>query len=45
MNANRNIVIDFRVNENHDHFVRKDRKVQPHQIKKYATKPKFKKNR
>lgn len=40
MNANRNLVIDFRVNNEHDHFIGKDKHTQPHQKKKYATKPK-----
>lgn len=40
MNANRNLVIDFRVNNEHDHFINKDKHTQPHQKKKYATKPK-----
>ena len=39
MNANRNLVIDFRVNNEHDHFIVKDKHTQPHQKKKYATKP------
>lgn len=40
MNASRNLVIDFRVNSKHDHFINKDKHIQPHQKKKYATKPK-----
>ncbi len=40
MNANRNLVIDFRVNNEHDHFIGDKKHVQPHQKKKYATKPK-----
>lgn len=42
MNANRNLVIDFRVNNEHDHFINKDKHVQPHiKNKKRATKPKL----
>ena len=40
MNANRNLVIDFRVNNEHDHFIGDIKHIQPHQKKKYATKPK-----
>ena len=40
MNANRNLVIDFRVNKEHDHFIGDVKHIQPHQKKKYATKPK-----
>ena len=40
MNANRNLVIDFRVNNEHDHFIGDIKHTQPHQKKKYATKPK-----
>ena len=40
MNANRNLVIDFRVNKEHDHFIGKNKHTQPHQRKRYATKPK-----
>ena len=40
MNANRNLVIDFRVNNEHDHFIGDVKHTQPHQKKKYATKPK-----
>ena len=40
MNANRNLVIDFRVNNKHDHYIGDVKHVQPHQKKKYATKPK-----
>jgi hypothetical protein len=40
MNANRNLVIDFRVNNEHDHYINKEKHVQPHQKKKYATKAK-----
>ena len=41
MNAARNLVIDFRVNGKHDHYINKpeDKHVQPHQPKKAATKP------
>ena len=30
MNAARNLVIDFRINGKHDHYINKDKKVQPH---------------
>ena len=40
MNANRNLVIDFRVNKTHDHYINDTNHTQPHQKKKYATKPK-----
>ena len=30
MNANRNLVIDFQVNHKHDHYINKDKHVQPH---------------
>ena len=43
MNANRNLVIDFRVNKEHDHFINKDKNTQPHQRRKFATK--LKRNR
>lgn len=39
MNRN-DIVIDFRINGVHDHYIGKEKHVQPHQKKKYATKPK-----
>lgn len=41
MNANRNLMIDFRVNHKHDHFINdpKTKHVQPHQPKMAATKP------
>jgi len=50
MNANRNLKIDFRINKYrgkkfvtdlHDHFINdpQNRHVQPHQPKRYATKP------
>lgn len=39
MNRNRNIVIDFRVNNKHDHYINDKKHVQPHQPKRYATKP------
>ena len=41
MNANRNLMIDFRVNRKHDHFINdpKTRNTQPHQPKSAATKP------
>lgn len=46
MNATRNLVIDFRINNKHDHFVnRKDtRHVQPHMPYDLATQPKTKKH-
>ena len=40
MNANGNLVVDFRINGKHDHYINKEKHVQPHQPKKYATKPK-----
>ena len=40
MNANANLIIDFRVNGKHDHYINKDKHVQPHQPKQYATKKK-----
>lgn len=42
MNANRNLIIDFRVNRKHDHLInsKETRHVQPHQSKNHATKPK-----
>ena len=40
MNANRNLIIDFRVNNKHNHYIGDIKHVQPHQKKKYATKPK-----
>ena len=41
MNANRKLVIDFMINNKHDHFInrKEDRHVQPHQPKHAATKP------
>ena len=44
MNKNRNLVIDFRINHEHDHYINEaeSRHVQPHQRKKFATKPKRK---
>lgn len=41
MNRNRNLKISFRINNKHDHFINdpKDKHVQPHQPKHYATKP------
>lgn len=30
MNAARNLVIDFRINGHHDHYINKDKHVQPH---------------
>ena len=40
MNANGNLVIDFRINGKHDHYINNEKHVQPHQPKQYATKPK-----
>ena len=40
MNANGNLIVDFRINGKHDHYINKEKHVQPHQPKKYATKPK-----
>lgn len=42
MNRNRNLVIDFRINQKHDHYINKDKHVQPHRDKDNATKPKKK---
>ena len=42
MNANRKLVVDFRVNGKHDHYIGKEKHIQPHNIKKFATKPKLK---
>lgn len=42
MNANRNLVIDFRVNNEHDHYINKEKHTQPHPPKQYATKRKRK---
>ena len=40
MNANRNLMIDFRINRKHDHFINdpKTKHTQPHQPKRFATK-------
>ena len=43
MTKSRNLIIDFRINGVHDHFVNDQKHVQPHQKKRYATKKKFKK--
>lgn len=43
MNVNRNLIIDFRVNEVHDHYIGDKKHVQPHNRKKFATKAKPKK--
>ena len=43
MNANRNLIVDFRINGEHDHYINKDKHIQPHQKKKFATKPNKKK--
>lgn len=40
MNASRNLVIDFRINGRHDHYINKDKNVQPHVRKEKATKKK-----
>lgn len=44
MNANRNLIIDFRINGKHHHFIHKNKHVQPHRPKHLseATKPKRK---
>ena len=39
MNANRNLVIDFRINNKHDHYIGLKKHTQPHQPKCAATKP------
>ena len=43
MNANRNLIVDFRINGEHDHYINKDKHIQPHQKRKFATKPNKKK--
>lgn len=43
MNANGNLVIDFRVNGKHDHYINDEKHVQPHMPKHLATKPKRRK--
>ena len=40
MNANGNLVVDFRINGKHDHYINDIKHTQPHQPKSYATKPK-----
>lgn len=40
MNANGNLVVDFRINGKHDHYINKEKHVQPHQPKSHATKSK-----
>ena len=40
MNRNGNLVVDFRINGEHDHYVNKEKHVQPHQKRQHATKPK-----
>ena len=45
MNANKNLVVDFRINGVHDHYIGKEKHVQPHNIKKRATKKNTLKNR
>ena len=42
MNANRNMIIDFRINGKYDHYIGMKKHTQPHQRKKFATKPKLK---
>lgn len=42
MNAARNLVIDFRINGKHDHFINRTKHVQPHNPKRWATKKKGK---
>lgn len=44
MNAARNLVIDFRINGKHDHYINRseDKSVQPHRCKKNATKKRHK---
>ena len=39
MNANRNLVIDFRINGKHNHYINDIKHTQPHQPKRAATKP------
>ena len=40
MNRN-DICIDFRINGKHDHYIGQKKHTQPHQRKKFATKPKL----
>lgn len=40
MNRNGNLVVDFRINGKHDHYIGDTKHVQPHQPKQHATKPK-----
>lgn len=42
MNAARNLVIDFRINGKHDHFINDKKNVQPHRPKSHATKKRHK---
>lgn len=42
MNAARNLVIDFMINGKHDHYINKDKRVQPHRSRTKATKKKRK---
>ena len=43
MNQNKNMIIDFRINGKHDHFIGDQKQVQPHQKKRFATKKKYRK--
>lgn len=38
MNANKNLVIDFRINHKHDHYINDQKHIQPHNSKRLATK-------
>lgn len=47
MNANRNLVIDFRINNKHDHYIglEKERHVQPHMTNNQAHKNRAKRKK
>ena len=35
MNANRNLIIDFRINGKHDHYINDQKHIQPHNDKSW----------
>ncbi len=41
MNRNRNLIIEYRINGTHDHYINKDKHTVPHNSKKYATKKNY----
>lgn len=45
MNANRNLIIDFRINEKHDHYIGIDKHVQPHMTNNQAHKNRAKRKK